>query len=87
MNDDQARARGEHARRVLEDGPFHEAVKALHDGYLKKMLDLDDDNAEGLMECKRMISALTAVVGQLKSTMDSGKMAEARLANEKRKRK
>ena len=78
MNDEERKRRAEHAKRILEDELFHEAVKTVHDGYVQKMLHQDE--AEKLLQCKHMITALTKVVGHLRATMETGKMADFRLA-------
>ena len=86
MTDDRkTAAKGTKARLLLEDELFRESVQTVRKAYLDKMVSLDNNDAEGLMECKRMLSALNDVMVHIGSVMDSGKMAEFRLASEAKK--
>lgn len=76
--------RGNKARQLLEHPIYQEAIKNVRDGIIDKWRSAPIRDREGMHELKLMDKLLTEVEAYIKMVMESGKMADIQLEQERK---
>ena len=84
MNQYQEQERGQRAKDLLESPMFREAIDTLRAGIVEKWRTCPIRDIDGQHELKLMDKVLTDVEQYLKVTIDTGKLAEIQLAQERK---
>lgn len=83
MDIDQEIARGSQARQILESKLFKEAVEKVQQGVFDKFASLDPSDKDGMQVQRLRLNALADILRNLAEVMNTGKLAQAKLEQER----
>lgn len=84
MNIDKELRRGEQARQLLSNELYVETMGMVRQGIIDKWISCPLRDIEGQHELKLMLKLLDNLTGHIKTTLDTGKMAEIQLQSDNR---
>lgn len=76
--------RGEQARLLLQNELYTDAVEKVRQGIVDKWISCPIRDREGAHELKLMLKCLDEVTGFIKTAMETGKMAQIQLEQERK---
>lgn len=76
--------RGEQARLLLQNEIYADAIDKVRQGIVDKWVACPIRDREGAHELKLMLKVLDEITGYVKTTMETGKMAQIQLESERR---
>ncbi len=82
MNKHTEYSRGQRAKELLDNEIYKDCIKQLSDGIVDKWRSAPIRDREGMHELKLMDKLLTDIEAYIKTTAETGKMAEIQLAQE-----
>ena len=81
---EQEISRGQKAKQILEEPIFVEAIQTIRTELMNEWLNSDDKNSEQRENVFRMRRMLEVVLIQLKSVMETGKLATKKQSENKK---
>lgn len=83
MNSEREIARGQKAKGILEDPMYREAVETVQKGIFDDFAAVDPSKPDDLLICRLRLKCLADVTRQLASVMNTGRLAEAQVEQER----